>query len=116
MLPILLMAACAVENAHLVCKTETQAGKAVTLTFAGSSVLPDEDTAYEATVCAVPARPLTVAKLWMPDMGHGSARTRLAPAGDCTKVSRMVFTMSGDWEVRLTFEDNDTGVIHVAVP
>ncbi len=116
MLPVLLTAACAVETGHLTCKADTDAGKAVVMTFATASVQADENISHEATVCTVPARPLTAAKLWMPEHGHGSARTRLAPEGDCTKVTRIVFTMSGNWEIRLTLEDNDAAVIHVAVP
>lgn len=116
MLPVLLMAACAVESGHLVCKAETEAGKAVTLTFATSSIEADPNAAFEAKLCASPAKPITLAKLWMPEHGHGSARTRLSVDGDCTKVSRIVFTMSGAWEILLTFEDNDSGVVYVAVP
>ncbi len=116
MLPVLLTAACAIETGHLVCKTETQAGKAVTLTFAASGVGADPNQAFEGRLCSTPAKSLTLAKLWMTEHGHGSARTRLAADGDCTKITRMVFTMSGDWELRLTFADNDSGVIHVPVP
>lgn len=113
MFPFLLTAACAVQAGHLTCRTQSTAGKAVTMTFVAAAISSDPDTAYEATICSTPAKPVTLAKLWMPEHGHGSARTRLVAAGNCTKVTRMVFTMDGDWDIQLTFEDGDKGVVHV---
>lgn len=115
MFPLLLSAACAAQAGHLTCQTQTDAGKTVTMTFTASNLTHSPSTAYDATICASPAKPVTLAKLWMPEHGHGSARTRLAAAGNCTKVTRMVFTMAGAWDVQVTFQDNDKGVIHVPV-
>lgn len=107
---------CAVEAARLVCKTTSAAGKALKLTFATDHVEHDPDTAVTGTLCTTPAKQTTEAKLWMPEHGHGSLRTRLAVSGDCTKVSRMVFSMRGFWEIRVKLADGDTGVLHVDVP
>jgi hypothetical protein len=115
MLHALLIAGCALQNGHLACTTTSNAGKAVTLTFTESALVHSASHAYEGTLCSTPAKPLTEAKLWMPEHGHGSTRTRLAATdAGCTQVGRMVFTMAGHWEIRLKFTDGDTGVIHVA--
>ena len=52
-------------------------------------------------------------KPWMPDMGHGSAQTTVAPVTDDKKssppgvyrVSNIVFVMPGTWELQFTLTE-----------
>ncbi len=68
------------------------------------------------SICSEPGQAVIVAKLWMPGMGHGSAPTQLAPAGDgCTAVSNVQFVMRGEWQIQVTLQDGDTGVFDVVV-
>ena len=41
--------------------------------------------------------------LWMPDMGHGSAPTKIFPLNTpgAFQVKKMFFTMPGEWEVKV---------------
>lgn len=53
--------------------------------------------------------------LWMPSMGHGSAPTKIEAVKDSRgqqvlgtyKVSRMFFTMPGDWDIRVSLKAKD---------
>ncbi len=55
-------------------------------------------------------------KLWMPDHNHGSTPVQLGDVSDgCRKLTRVNFTMPGDWEVRLELEDGDSGAFEVSV-
>ena len=61
-----------------------------------------------------PRSPFAVS-LWMPSMGHGSAPTRIERAIDergqvipgVYEVSNMFFMMPGDWDVRVSLNDQD---------
>ena len=70
----------------------------------------------DVSICPEPGTVVTVAKLWMPGMGHGSAPTQLAPGVDgCTTVSNVQFIMRGAWQILVTLQDGDTGVFDVTV-
>jgi hypothetical protein len=84
------------------------AGRSMTLNFSQDVVT---SSVKSAVVCSEPAAELSLAKLWMPDMGHGSSPTTLVRQDDrCTRVDRLNFLMSGVWELRVTHNDGDTGV------
>lgn len=66
------------------------------------------------------------AELFMPDMGHGSKKTKvlLFPRTGVASVSSVYFMMSGLWEIRIRLKNNmdgrvtdlDKGVLQVMVP
>lgn len=70
-----------------------------------------------ARICGDDAQSITLAKLFMPHHGHGSAPTELSrTSAGCLWVANVDFIMGGLWEIRIKFEDGDTGVFHVEVP
>jgi hypothetical protein len=84
------------------------AGRELTLSFSQDTVTA---AVKNATLCGSPQGQVTLAKLWMPDMGHGSSPTNLIPQnGNCTRIERLNFLMSGTWELRISFADGDSGV------
>ena len=84
------------------------AGRELTLSFFQDVVTT---SVKSAVVCSEPAAPIALAKLWMPDMGHGSSPTSLVrQEGPCTQVDRLNFLMPGVWELRITLDDGDVGV------
>jgi hypothetical protein len=69
-----------------------------------------------ASLCSTPGGEVVEAKLWMPDMGHGSAPTQLARLdGQCTQIDHIDFIMSGDWEIRVRYADGDVATVAVSV-
>ena len=47
-------------------------------------------------------------KLWMPDHGHGSTPTSLVKIDEyCTRVEKLNFVMSGNWDFQISFSDGD---------
>jgi hypothetical protein len=58
-------------------------------------------------------------KLWMPDMGHGSQKVKVAPAlsANGQKVTgiydatEVMFVMGGDWDIHLELKEQGTGKI-----
>ena len=69
-----------------------------------------------ASLCSTPGGEVVEAKLWMPDMGHGSAPTQLARLdGNCTQIDHIDFIMSGDWEIRVRYADGDVATVAVSV-
>ena len=84
------------------------AGRDLTLNFSQDVVT---SAVKSAVVCSEPAADLSQAKLWMPDMGHGSSPTTLIRQDElCTRVDRLNFLMPGVWELRVTLVDGDSGV------
>ena len=90
-------------------EADTVHGKHLKLRF---EVNPVTTATRLGFLCVDPQQAVSLAKLWMPDMGHGSSPTRLVPVGTgCTRVERMNYLMEGTWEVRVTLTDNDTGTL-----
>lgn len=95
-----------VESLGVRLSTFSRAGRELILSFPEETVTKAAKT---AVVCITPAASLSLAKLWMPDMGHGSSATTLAPQDlSCTAVERLHFLMPGVWELRLNLVDGDT--------
>jgi hypothetical protein len=89
-------------------KMESVTGHHLQLRFEANPVTTKTALAFLCT--DYPAQ-VTQAKLWMPDMGHGSGPTKLTSIGDtCTKVEKINFLMDGTWEMRVKLSDNDSGV------
>ena len=89
------------------------AGRQLTLSFSQDTVTSAVKT---ATFCGTPQGQVTLAKLWMPDMGHGSSPTSLTVQNaNCTRIDRMNFLMPGTWELRISFADGDSGVFTIDV-
>lgn len=88
-------------------------GRLLTLRIPAAPVTMGSDLGF---VCQDPAGSLALARLWMPEHGHGSGPTRLFPAGgDCTRVERLRFTMPGIWELQMRYNDGDTANFSFAV-
>lgn len=88
-------------------------GRLLTLRIPAAPVSMLSDLGY---VCQDPAGSISLARLWMPEHGHGSGPTRLVPErSDCTRVERMRFSMPGAWEIQLRFNDGDTGTFSLEV-
>ena len=55
-------------------------------------------------------------KLWMPGHNHGSTPVQLGEVSDgCRRLTRVNFSMPGEWEVRLELEGGDSGAFEVLV-
>lgn len=94
-------------------EVDTTEGKHLKLRFEAEPITTHADKAY---LCIDPATAITRAKLWMPDMGHGSGPTRLSSNVEgCTVVDRIGFLMAGAWELQVTLSDGDAGTFAVAV-
>lgn len=92
----------------LTLSTKSLAGRDMDLNFSQDVVTSAVKT---AVVCTGQGIDISQAKLWMPDMGHGSSPTALVRQDDfCTRVDRLNFLMPGDWELRVTLVDGDSGV------
>jgi hypothetical protein len=60
-----------------------------------------------ASVCSSGKKSLVAASLWMQmgSHGHGSTPISLKKDGDCVGLAGLNFVMTGDWAIRLTFDD-----------
>lgn len=59
-------------------------------------------------ICSDEPAVLEKATLWMPSMGHGSVTPKImSVSATCSVLTRVVFSMSGDWELRLQFKGGD---------
>ncbi len=95
-------------TAGLTLATKSVTGREMTLSFFQEEVT---SSVTSATLCSQPPAEISQAKLWMPDMGHGSSPTTLIPQNSqCTRVERLDFLMPGLWELRVTLLDGDSGV------
>lgn len=62
---------------------------------------------------STPSASTITVQLWMPDMGHGSQKTKVLPVRDAAgavvpgvfDVSEVFFVMGGNWEIRLQLKD-----------
>jgi hypothetical protein len=70
----------------------------------------------EFMICGRDVQAVKRIKLWMPEHGHGSTPVQLGALEDgCRVASRVNFTMSGNWEVRVELTDGDSGAFVVEV-
>ena len=93
--------------------TVTQKGHQLRLRFESDPVTTKSKLAF---LCTDSAASPSQAKLWMPDMGHGSSPTKLvAAANSCTRVEKINFLMEGAWEIRIKLSDNDIGTFNFDV-
>lgn len=103
----------ATEGPETIVEAETTAGDMIRVRFAAN---PVTQTVRTAALCVESQTRVTMAKLWMPDMGHGSSPTRLTEmTPGCTKVERINFLMEGAWEIRVTLDGGDKGTLAVEV-
>lgn len=92
---------------------ESTGGRELRLRFAADPVTTQTDVGY---LCHDPAGTVSLARLWMPAHGHGSAPTRLVRVrGHCTRVERVRFSMAGGWELQVSYDDGDTGTFSLDV-
>ena len=92
----------------------SQQGRTLALTFLDTPITTD---ATKAEFCADEGLTLSEAKLWMPEMGHGSSSTRLkaSTTPSCMEISRINFVMAGAWEIRVKMTDGDSATFLVDV-
>jgi hypothetical protein len=70
----------------------------------------------EFELCGENVGLLAKVKLWMPDHNHGSTPVMIGELSDgCRKLTRVNFTMPGDWDVRVQLSNGDTGAFKVPV-
>jgi hypothetical protein len=87
-------------------------GTAASITFDGAVTGATLRGLFCSNEKAIP----TEAKLWMPDMNHGSSPTTLSLAGEgCFEVGDVDFFMPGKWEVRARFASGEGVVFTVPV-
>lgn len=83
----------------------TPAGNHITLRFAAN---PVTRATKAANVCTDTPATVNEAKLWMPDMGHGSTPAKVTPlTPTCAKIEKINFVMAGDWEIRVSLANGD---------
>lgn len=104
---------CADADGKTVVEATTRGQRALKMRFDGAPVTRATRT---ASLCSEPGGKVTLAKLWMPDMGHGSSPTRLtAVTPTCTRVERISFVMDGGWDIQVSFDDGDAGTVSLEV-
>ena len=92
-------------------RATSEQGRELTLDFGGE---PLSTSTEEAILCANPSGQLAAARLWMPAHGHSSATTLIEERDDgCFDIDNIKFTMPGEWEVKVTFDDEDQGVFRL---
>ncbi len=93
--------------------TTTPAGRAFTMDVTAERIT---GATKEVTICGDRVDLIKRVKLWMPEHGHGSSPTQFAEISEgCRVVSKVNFTMPGEWEVRVELTDGDVGVFLVEV-
>lgn len=99
---------------QMVCRARSDAGKTLRLVFDTNKITTES---MDALLCSEPNAAVDEVKLWMPDMGHGSGPTTLAPGpAGCTAITDIDFLMAGVWQLKVHFpDDGDKGVIDVDV-
>jgi hypothetical protein len=91
----------------------TQAGLVFTMDVGTERVTGETK---EVTICGDRIESVKRVKLWMPEHGHGSTPTQVGPVNDgCRLVSKVNFTMPGEWDVRVELLDGDAGAFMVDV-
>lgn len=103
----------ATSGPETIIETETANGGRLLARFEADPVTRAVRT---ASVCTEIEARVTEAKLWMPDMDHGSSPTRLTAAtSTCTTVERINFLMRGAWDIQVTLDSGDTGTLSLEV-
>jgi hypothetical protein len=91
----------------------SQAGRELQLRFEANSVTRSTRLAF---LCVDPPAPVALARLWMPEHGHGSSPPQLVSVDPtCTRVERVSFVMRGLWEVQVKLADNDSATFSLQV-
>jgi hypothetical protein len=91
----------------------TQAGRAFTMDVGTDRVTGET---RDVTICGDRIESIKRVKLWMPEHGHGSTPTQVGPVTEgCRIISKVNFTMPGEWAVRVELVDGDTGAFLVDV-
>lgn len=99
---------CEARGGDTVLSLASEAGKALLLRFPTAGITT---ATGEAQLCSDVDATVTLAKLWMPEHGHGSRPTILTAASPrCTLVERVRFSMTGGWEIQVSFDDADKAV------
>ena len=99
---------------NIVLHTRSTQQRDLTLEFASENVTRQTHTGI---LCTHPEATISTVKLWMPMHGHGSTPTTLTPSqtAGCSDISRINFTMLGEWEIRVKFSDGDDATFDVEV-
>lgn len=70
----------------------------------------------EFDLCGDNVADVTKVKLWMPGHNHGSTPVQLGEVSEgCRTLTRVNFSMPGDWEVRFELNSGDGGAFAVPV-
>lgn len=71
---------------------------------------------YKGSLCQQNAAQVKKVRLFMPDMGHGSSPTDLAPAtAECLRVENINFMMGGLWEIWVYQPDGTSTMLSLAI-
>lgn len=73
-------------------------------------------------IFSAPSASLLTVQLWMPDMGHGSQKTKVALAKDANgailpgvyDVTEVFFVMGGNWDIRVQLKDSAGSILDQA--
>jgi hypothetical protein len=91
----------------------TEAGRVFTMDVGTERVT---GATKEVTICGDRIESIKRVKLWMPEHGHGSTPTQIGPVNEgCRVISKVNFTMPGEWDVRVELVDGDSGAFMVDV-
>lgn len=94
-------------------ETKTRGGLDFTLETADEIV---STKTSEFDLCGESVAKVSKVKLWMPGHNHGSTPVQLGEVSEgCRKLTRVNFTMPGEWDVRLELEEGDAGAFNVPV-
>lgn len=94
-------------------ETRTRGGLAFTLETSEETVSTNTS---EFELCGDLVADVTKVKLWMPEHHHGSTPVQLGEVSDgCRRLTRVNFTMPGDWDVRIELNGGDSGAFNVPV-
>ncbi len=99
-------------SSETVLQGTSTSGTKIQLRFEAS---PVKTTTNLAFMCTDPTAVVSLVKLWMPDMDHGSAPTRLVRSGNCTRIERINFIMSGVWDLQIKLDNADPATLSLSV-
>lgn len=105
-------------DTDLVVKTKSAQQQELSLRFSADQLQAGAVTAQteEAIVCTSVSTTLYEAKLFMPDMGHGSSPTFISQIdAKCSRVSKLDFFMHGRWQIIVNMTNGDSGIFEVNV-
>ena len=100
------------DSSETILQGTSEAGTKIQLRFEAS---PVKTTTNLAFMCTDPAAAVSLVKLWMPDMDHGSAPTRLVSSDNCTRIERINFIMPGVWDLQIKLDNADPATLSLSV-